>query len=338
MSTLPPPRVVWRFVDGKPGHEKQSAGLLQGLDTLCGIEVHEFDTRCKAMLWRQVQRHAAAVRSTGGAACAAGEEADIPRPHLLIGVGHRTHLPMLAARAACGGRSVALMKPTLPHRLFDLIFAPLHDRYRSKPNLVSTRGVICPAGAAAGAAGTAAAGAEEGSTRKAPNAGLVLLGGEGKHFDWRSTRVAAAIAAIAAAAPEVHWQVCDSRRTPPEMRAALAPAPNLVYRDWRGTAADFLANALARARYVWVTADSASMLYEALSAGARVGVIDLEPRDAAHGNKHQRGIEALRAEGHVTRSTDGLRLRGSGPAFVPENLRCARIVLQRLLPEALPSS
>ena len=40
--------VIWRFVDGKPGHETQSAGLLQGIETIRPIEVHEIDVCFRA--------------------------------------------------------------------------------------------------------------------------------------------------------------------------------------------------------------------------------------------------------------------------------------------------
>ena len=296
--------VVWRFVDGKPGHEKQSAGLLQGIEALASVEIYDFDMRFKALLWRQLRRHA--LRG----------EPDIPRPDVIVGVGHRTHLPMLLARAVCGGRTVVLMKPTLPRALFDLIFVPHHDRYRRKGNVVETRGVICPAATAA----------------KTPSAGLVLLGGASRDFEWHSADVAAQIAAIARASPQVQWQVCDSRRTPEDFRSVLPSAPNVYFASWRSTSADFLEQALAAASFVWVTADSASMLYEALSAKAQVGLVALPAKRPRRDNKHARGIRLLLAQGHVFSTADGFRLEGSltPPHFFPESRRCARIVIDRL--------
>ena len=125
--------VIWRFVDGKPGHEKQSAGLIQGIESIRPIEVHEIDVRFKAFFWRQVF-------------CGLRRETpDLPEPDLLIGVGHRTHLPLLIARIAFGGQTVVLMRPSLPYSCFDLVFVPAHDRVRRKANVIETRGVICPA-------------------------------------------------------------------------------------------------------------------------------------------------------------------------------------------------
>lgn len=313
MSEGAPARcVVWRLVDGKPGHEKQSAGLLQGLEALLPLEVHEFDMRFPAMLWRQVQAHALQKRRTPDGTPAPGP--DIPAPSVLLGVGHRTHVPMLIARSACGGRTVVLMKPTLPHRWFDLIFVPFHDRYRPRANLVETRGVICPTQQAA----------------KVADAGLILLGGTNRHFEWPPARIADAVAAICRSAPHIRWQVCDSPRTPAALHRALPDEDNLRYRHWRETPGDFLQQAMAAASYVWVTADSASMLYEALSAGARVGVVALDLKRPDQANKHQRGIDALRAAGQVAASDDGFSLGGLATEFLPENRRCAEVVAERL--------
>ena len=305
MSAADEPRlVVWRLVDGKPGHEKQSTGLLQGLEALRPVEVYDFDMRFKALFWRQVRGYAL------------GGVVDIPKPHVIVGVGHRTHLPMLFARAVCGGRAVVLMKPTLPRPLFDLIFVPQHDRYRRKGNVVETRGVVCPAT----------------DEPKRADSGLILLGGASPHFDWHSRDVAAQVAAIVRAAPNVQWQACDSRRTPSELRSALPDAPNLTFRSWQTASGDFLEKTLATANFVWVTADSASMLYEALSAKAQVGVIALKARQRRRDNKHARGVRLLLAQGHVFSTADGFRLEGSltPPHFFPESRRCAQIVVDRL--------
>lgn len=296
--------VVWQFVDGKPGHEKQSTALLQGIEALRPIEVYDIDVRFKAMLWRQIRR-----RLFGGTP-------DLPAPNLLLGVGHRTHLPLLLARLVWGGKTVVLMKPTLPHVLFDLLFVPQHDRAIGRANVVRTRGVICPSVTAP----------------KKPGTGLILLGGVSPHFEWVNGEIGEKVDAIARASPEVRWQVCDSRRTPEGLAECLPDAPNLTFRPWRSTSSDFLQETLPSVQYVWVSGDSASMLYESLSAGAQVGVIALRPK-RRRGNKHAASLRELVADGYVASSTDRLRLDENArrPAFAPENQRCAMIVLNRLL-------
>lgn len=295
--------VVWRLLDGKPGHEKQSLGLLQGLAALAPVAAYELDMRHKSMFWGEVRRHV-------------WGEAMLPPPHLIVGVGHATHLPMLAARAACGGRTVVLMKPSLPLALFDLIFVPRHDHYPRKGNVVGTWGVICPT-------------TDEG---KVADEGLVLIGGPNRTYDWQPDAVAGAVGAIADASPEIRWTACDSRRTPAGLAERVSPRDNLAWQSWRRAPQDFLQEALARASYVWVTADSVSMLYEALSARAQVGIIAMPTRRPNAASKYARGIEALRERRHVLASEDGYRIQDSRLSdFRPENRRCAEIVLERLV-------
>ena len=297
--------VAWRFTDGRPGHDKQSLGLLQALAAIVPLEVHVFDMRVGAMLWRQLRGHALQG------------QVDVPVPDLLVGAGHRTHLPMLAARLICGGKAIALMKPSLPHRLFDLIFVPRHDRYLRKGNLVETRGMICP----------------HAEAPKREGFGLILLGGANRHLEWPLEAIARQVERIASAAPDTQWSVCDSRRTPAGFRRALKPLSNLDYRHWRDTASDYLENALAAARYVWVTADSASMLYEALSAHASVGVIALKRKRPRRQDKLSRGIRLLQTQGHIHLNSDGYRLQGSlpPPHFFSESRRCASILAERFI-------
>ena len=306
------PLVVWRLIDGKPGHEKQSAGLVQGLEAFRRLAVYDFDMRFKALFWRQVRGHFLGAR--------APIPPDVPPPTLILGAGHRTHLGLLIVRRVCGGKCVALMKPSLPTSWFDLVFVPRHDRYRRRRNMVETEGVICPA-----------PGGE-----KDPRAGLILIGGESRHFRWANQEIADTVRAIARAAPQVAWQLCDSRRTPAGFRACLGHSDNLRYRAWAEAPSDFLERALAVAAHVWVTVDSASMLYEALAARARVGVIDLPRKRARRVNKHSQGVASLLAAGRVHSTASGMRLppARAGGAGEPENRRCARIVVERLLDSA----
>lgn len=297
--------VVWRFVDGKPGHEKQSLGLLQGMAKFVPLEIFTFDVRFNGFWRRQIRRHL--MQYPG----------DVPVPDLIIGVGHGTHVPMLVSKAVCGGKTAVLMNPTLPHRLFDLVLVPHHDRYLRTGNVIETRGVICPTI----------------EREKQPNSGLILLGGINRHFEWDDPDIIQQIDAIVAASPEIHWTICDSRRTPQSIRDAYAERTGLTFMPWEDTTSDYLEGALASSELVWVTADSVSMLYESLSAKASVGVIMLPRKNPKKGNKLLRGIRLLRAQGHVYLTNDGFRMqdRLMPPHFFSENLRCGQVVAERLL-------
>ena len=167
---------------------------------------------------------------------------------------------------------------------------------------------------------------------KEPGSGLILLGGTSAHFEWSNPAIGKHVDAIVGASPDVRWQVCDSRRTPDGLRECLSGAPNLTFRHWQSMSADFLEKTLPRTEYVWVSADSASMLYESLAAQAQVGVLALQPK-RRRGNKHAASLQALIADGYVVSSADGYRLTSTAreTRFPPENHRCAQIVLDRLI-------
>ena len=105
---------IWRFTDGRPGHEKQTAGLLQGfrecLPVYAGQEA-ELAVRDVALA-DYADDWSALWQDPGDA------------PDLLIGAGRRTHLPMARTRWHLGSRSIVLMKPSLPSFAMTLRLCP----------------------------------------------------------------------------------------------------------------------------------------------------------------------------------------------------------------------
>ena len=79
-----------------------------------------------------------------------------------------------------------------------------------------------------------------------------------------------------------------------------------------------------------MTADSVSMLYEALSAGASVGVIELPLKQPKRSNKLARGLLQLRESGQIHLSHEGPRMIVKTEPRTTESRRCADIVLERL--------
>jgi mitochondrial fission protein ELM1 len=236
-------RHIWVVSDGKAGHLNQSLGLAEALERLrrsCIISTVD------------------AV--SGAAALLRGRPAQLPAPDLLIGAGHGTHLSLLRWRGSA--RSVVLMRPSLPRRLFDLCIEPRHDGGAEGPRRWLSDGPL---------------------NRMRPalqrdDAGLLLIGGPSPHYDWDSGALIAQIADIAAAGGR--WVLSTSRRTPrdflPRLRALQLE--RLTLHDVAGLPPGWLADTLPRAPRCWVTPDSASMVYEALSAGAAVGLFELPAR------------------------------------------------------------
>ncbi len=295
-----PSIVIWRFLDGKAGHENQTAGLVQALQGVQPVEVR--DLPVVDGLWRYLRQSL--------------PDATAPAPDLLLGAGHATHLPLLLTQIIKGGRTVLLMRPTMPRRWFDLCIIPAHDEPKAADNVVVTRGVlnrIRP------------------GVAKDPRKGLILIGGPSRHHQWSNAAIIGQIAEIVANTPKQRWLLTTSRRTPAgfvdALRAAVATdALEIVPAEQTGP--DWLPAQLAWAGTVWVSADSVSMIYESLTAGAAVGLLDVEPRIR---DRVVIGVEALQSEGLVLSFKDWMTGRELRPPKQPFNeaARCAREIVQR---------
>ncbi len=264
-------KVVWCITDGKLGHMKQVQGLVQAMAKLIPVRAVEIRARSS---WQTLL---SALRGR----YAPGEQ--LPPPDLIIGAGHGTHLNILAAQRAYGGKTVVLMKPSLPRQWFDLCLVPDHDGVDAASNIITTHGVLSLARPA---------------TSKDPHAGLILLGGISKHFDWETGRLVLSIHRLARETPQVQWLLTMSPRTPAATLEAIQrlKLPNLQVMPLQQTPAGWLEEKLATASQVWVTPDSVSMLYEALTAGCSVGVFNLK---AKRMSRVVRGLEKLRESGWV---------------------------------------
>ncbi|WP_324778926.1 mitochondrial fission ELM1 family protein [Thiobacillus sedimenti] len=246
-ETAGPVLSVWVISDAKPGHLNQSLGLAEALARAAPSTVHTLPALPAWRAWLALLLK----RAPGG---------DLPSPDLIIGAGHATHLTLLAARRARGGRTVVLMKPSLPRRWFDLCILPAHDGIAADRRTLVTEGALNRVRPAA---------------EHDPQCGLLLIGGPSPHFEWDADALHLQLRSILARTPETRWVLTTSRRTPADFAAGVPPAPNLAIVPHTETAPDWLPAQLARCGNVWVTPDSASMVFEALSAGAAVGVFDL---------------------------------------------------------------
>ncbi|NIP97883.1 MAG: hypothetical protein GWO24_32430, partial [Akkermansiaceae bacterium] len=88
----------------------------------------------------------------------------------------------------------------------------------------------------------------------------------------------------------LQWNLTNSRRTPAGFLDQLAALPLQIH-PCDETGPDWLPQQLLTAREVWVTEDSMSMIYEALTARARVGLLAM-PRKSRRG-RIVRGLDQL---------------------------------------------
>jgi len=198
---------------------------------------------------------------------------------MIVGAGHATHGHMLAAKRAYGGKTVCMMQPSLPAELFDVCLIPEHDQYRGFSSFIETRGVINHIQPAA-------------AQSKDSDDVLIMIGGPSKHFEWDELGVIAQVYDLVRKHTDVHFILTTSRRTPASFVSAMQRVrlANLTIIPIADTDKDWVQTTLARVSSAWVTEDSVSMVYEALTAQVAVGLINLP----AQGNSRvSRGIEKL---------------------------------------------
>lgn len=258
------PLVIWRLLDGKPGHEAQSLGLNRALARL--MPVKSFDLSVSSS-WR-------AWWSLLSRRCALGQ--GLPSPDLLLGAGHATHPWLLACRRARGGRAVVLMKPSLPTGWFDLCLVPEHDGLAGSDAVLTTRGVLNPM---------------HPGTAKDPALGLLLIGGPSAHYGWDADALLAQLQTILER-DDRHWLMTSSRRTPAETEGRLASLrqERLQFIPAAQTPPGWVAEQLDRAACAWVTEDSVSMVYESLTAGAACGLL---PVPVKKDSRVRHGVQQL---------------------------------------------
>ncbi len=196
-TPIPPRRsapVVWRLSDGKRGHDNQSLGLCEALSRrLPSLRIDSIELNGRGHLAAWLVR-----RFPPGNGLA--------NPDLIIAAGHATHTALLAARRQRGGRSVVLMRPSLPLSLFDLAIIPRHDRPPLRQQVLVTEGSlnrIRP-------------------VERRDQLRLILLGGPARGRRWDGRAVLEQLKALDQ--PPLRRIYATSRRTPDELVRELRMA------------------------------------------------------------------------------------------------------------------
>lgn len=298
-----PGLVVWHISDGRRGHDNQCLGLVQALQQLRPCRYYKIHrTRLPGLLLPfLLQRFPA------------GD--GLPDPDLIVGAGHHTHLSMLCARRARRGLAVVLMRPSIPASWFDRCLIPSHDRQPSTRNVIQTEGALTRI---------------RPTSAHDPRRGLILIGGPSRHHAWHNGDLVRQIEEIARQGGQ-RWLLSDSPRTPDETRRSLAAltTANVRFVSYHSQGKSWLPGQLGRAGTVWITEDSVSMIYDALTSGAAVGLLQV-PRK--HENRITRIADRLGEEKMVTLFGDwrgGLAL-SAPPRKLDEAARCAKLLLQEL--------
>jgi len=261
------PLIIWQFTDEKPGHENQSTGLIQAIKNRTPATSHKIVVPSSlfrflfSLLFGRLYLQLALL----------------PKPTHLIAAGRRTQLPMILAHLWFGGKRIVLMRSYWPNPWFDYMIIPKHDSPKKKTNILSTRGVVNNI---------------KPSNHHNKNTGLILIGGPSQHYQWDSKDIVLQISTLLKAMPETSWTIANSRRTPQEFFQLVTHLLNEQHLiDHADVDSNWLPAQLAEAGQVWVSPDSVSMVYEAITAGAMVGCFEL--KKAQSNNRIVNGISEL---------------------------------------------
>jgi len=294
---------IWRFTDGKSGHDSQSNGLCIAIGEL--LPIKQFDlstdslTNCiKNLLFKEFPM---------------GK--NLPDPDIIIGAGHGTHLTMLAAKYIRKGKTIILMKPSLPFYLFDVCVIPKHDCPPKNKNIIETTGALSSIKL---------------NKNKTKKLGLILIGGPSSHYQWDSKSIVKQIDEITSTHTDINWTIADSPRTPKNLMPMISTInkKNTSKLNFNTQPNKDIKKLVYAAEIIWVSPDSVSMVFEALTSGALVGLLNIK------GNKKSRihkAVKHLILNDHVTTFISwGKRNKLKNNTMeLNEARRCANILLNR---------
>ena len=250
--------------DGKAGHRAQELGFIAALKR-----------QNVAVEWIEIGTEQLSVLSLLLYWLSSGYLGQLPQrlksaldskllPELIIGVGHRTHWKvLLLQKIYSGAKTLVLMKPSLPLNWFNYLIIPKHDLPPNLPHVFASEGVLNPL---------------INEHRHQIDKNLILIGGPSKRHAWSDEAVIAQLQQLIALKKNAQFTLTTSRRTP------LSFLQHEFFKQFSSqfviypidqTPSDWVFEQLQLAHHVWVTEDSMSMLFEALTAGCEVHMISL---------------------------------------------------------------
>ena len=259
-------KVIWRFTDGKAGHDKQSLALVESLMNQTKCRLFDFNV--------QDQRNPILDIIFKNYKLPEG----ITKPDIAIGAGHKTHLHLLAIKRCFNAKIVVIMKPSIPLIFFDLCIIPKHDGIKNGPNIINTQSSLVKFNS---------------NLKKKENTGLILIGGPSKHYFWDSKTVLEEICKISKKFKFRKLLLSTSRRTPLDFLDQLNELniPDIKVYEYSKIKSDWLDKHINKVKNIWVTNDSYSIVTEALASCADVDIIGLKVKQDSKLSKEMKVIK-----------------------------------------------
>ncbi|MDC0931152.1 ELM1/GtrOC1 family putative glycosyltransferase [Methylophilaceae bacterium] len=259
-------KIIWRLLDGKKGHEKQSLALVESLKIqskckIFDIKIQNLENPIIGVILKRYNL-----------------DKGFMKPDIAIGAGHKTHFHLLAIKRCFGAKIVVIMKPSLPLMLFDLCVIPKHDDLKSSSNIFITNTLLINFNL---------------NTKKKENMALFLIGGPSKHYHWDSKRVLEQIKNISKQFKFKKLLIATSRRTPIDFinEFKKLKIKNIKLYEHTKIMNGWFDKNINKVKNIWVTNDSYSMLIEAIASGACINILELKMKKKS---KLSREINAIK--------------------------------------------
>ncbi|NNH36140.1 nucleoside-diphosphate sugar epimerase [Acinetobacter sp. NIPH 2377] len=241
--------------DGKAGHRSQAVGLYTAMQRQSANEVTFEEVAIEklpilSLLKGIVKKQLPFFKNA---------------PAYIFSVGsHTQSRALLLGKIYPKAKTVVMMKPNFPTTWFDHAIIPAHDGVAEQGNVIVTQGALNPI---------------INEQRHQKNRILIALGGSSKRHQWHDEKVLNALEQVVAHNPDSTVVLTTSRRTPkaflPRLLQQTYPKKLQIF-PVEDTPQGWIFEEMQKAEAVWVTEDSVSMIFEALTAGCRVGVIKVD--------------------------------------------------------------
>lgn len=310
---------ITAILDGSPGHEKQTEGIIRALEKYVCVEITRLKIK-KTFLSDIVSW----LKVVVGLCWKTGKTKNID---FVIGTGTHTHPHVIKMGYAGGAKKIICMFPApFLIKMFDLCFVPNHDRPSPGKNIFLTVGPP---------------NISKNKNIHKKDTGLILIGGvDEKSHVWDSDKICGYIEHIVSAeSVNLNWTISSSPRTPEEMDAKISrfasARENISFFPFADTPKGWVEKRYDTSGIVWVTADSLSMVYEALTAGCTTGIIPVEWKQKvnkfASSEQYLYDHKIAISYDNWKRNKDYIK-SGNG---LNESDRCAREILRRWGSESL---
>lgn len=271
---------IYCITDGKIGHVRQTEGLAMALQLFQDAEIH----------WISAFSLFDLLKNRDPIAC------PIDKNSIVIGAGHRTHFALLYYKIRFHAKAIVVMKPSFPRCWFDYCIIPQHDHIEENGNVLVTMGAM------------------NGLSLKPAikkDQLVILIGGPSDSCYWRNEAIYSQVnQKLLQMSDDKKVLLSSSRRTPEDFLVNLPSSikDRVSIVDFKSISADWLPETLLESSEAWVTAESVSMMYESLSAGCQVQVLNVDYLSG----KIAGNLQFLRDNGKVDQKTlAGSRLNES---------------------------